>query len=93
MRTLVCVITFVILLLIGFLATPGLFKIVNPEYLLALRESGTPLAKLALDANDIDTSITGLESKISELQKSIIDVAIASSAKQSSMKSCERAES
>jgi len=85
MRTLVCVITFVILLLIGFLATPGLFKIVNPEYLLALRENGPPLAKLTQDANDTDTSITGLQSKISELKKSITDIAIASGAKQSSM--------
>jgi hypothetical protein len=85
MRTIVCVVTFVILLLVGFLATPGVFKMVNPEYLLALREVSGPLAKLTLDASDTDSKMADLQSKISGLQKSITDVAIAATAKQSSM--------
>src|SRR5665213_223862 len=86
MRTLVCVVTFVILLLIGFLATPGLFKIVNPEYLLALREYGRPLAKLTQDASDIESQIADLQSKTSALERSLKDLSNATMAKQAAMK-------
>jgi hypothetical protein len=85
MRAIVCVVTFVILLLAGFLATPGVFKMVNPEYLLALREVSGPLAKLTLDASDTNSKIADLESRISGLQKSITDASIAATAKQASM--------
>jgi hypothetical protein len=86
MRTIICVATFVVLLLIGFLATPGLFKIVNPEYLLALREYSRPLAKLTQDASDVEPQIATLRSKISIIAKGLRDLGDASVAKQAAMK-------
>jgi len=85
MRTTVCAVTFVILLLVGFLATPGLFKIVNPEYLLALREYGRPLTKLTEDASDAESLMAGLRSKISSLERDLKDLNSASLAKQTEM--------
>jgi hypothetical protein len=85
MRTIICVVTFIILLLVGFLATPGLFKIVNPEYLLALREYRAPLAKLTQDASDTDAKLADVESSIGGLQKNINDVAISANAKLAAM--------
>src|SRR6202035_1642251 len=85
-RTIICVVTFVILLLVGFLATPGLFKIVNPEYLLALREYGGPLAKLAQNAADTDSKMAELQSKISGLEKELRDLGNTAAAKQAAMK-------
>jgi hypothetical protein len=85
MRTVIFVVTFVILLLVGFLATPGLFKIVNPEYLLALRELGAPLNKLTQNAIDTESQIAILRSKIFGMERSLRDIANAATAKQSAM--------
>jgi hypothetical protein len=86
MRTIICVVTFVILLLIGFLGTPGLYKIVNPEYLLALREYSRPIAKLTQDASDIEPEIANLRSKISIIAKGLRDLGDTLVAKQAAMK-------
>jgi hypothetical protein len=86
MRTVVCVATFVILLLIGFLATPGLFKIVNPEYLLALREYGPALAELTQDVSEIEKQLADLQSKTSALERSLKDLSNTAMAKQAAMK-------
>ena len=86
MRTIICVVTFVILLLIGFLGTPGLFKIVNPEYLLALREYSPSIAKLTQDASDIEPQIANLRSKISIIAKGLRDLGDTWVAKQAAMK-------
>jgi hypothetical protein len=86
MRTVVCAVTFVILLLVGFLATPGIFKVVNPEYLLALREYSGPLAKLTQDATGTDSKIADLQSQISGLEKDLRDQGNAAMAKLSAMK-------
>jgi prefoldin subunit 5 len=86
MRTVICVVTFIVLLLAGFLATPGVFKVVNPEYLLALREYGQQLTKLAQDATNTDLKMTELRSNISKLERSMKDSSAALAAKQASMK-------
>lgn len=86
MRTSICVVTFVILLLIGFLATPGIFRVVNPEYLLALREYGAPLAKLTQDESDTDSKIAKLRSDISNLERTSKEIAATAAAKQAAMK-------
>jgi hypothetical protein len=75
----------VILLLVGFLATPGLFKIVNPEYLLALREYGRPLAKLTLEVGETETRIADWQSKVFKLEKNIKDLTIESTVQQASL--------
>jgi hypothetical protein len=86
MRTTVCAVTFIVLLLVGFLATPGIFKIVNPEYLLALREYSAPLTKLTQDASDTDSKIAELQSKISDSERTLKDLGSAAIAKQAAMR-------
>jgi hypothetical protein len=81
MRVFVCVAMLVILLLVGFLATPGLFKVVNPEYLLALREYSGPLTKSAEELSNIDSRIADYRLKISKLEKDIKDLATGGAAK------------
>jgi hypothetical protein len=85
MRTTICVVTFIILLLMGFLATPGIFKAVNPEYLLALHEYGQQLAKLSQDASDTDIKLAELRTRISKQERSMKELSAAMAAKQSSM--------
>jgi hypothetical protein len=86
MRTTICAITFFALSLVAFLATPGLFKIVNPEYLLALREYRSPLGKLVSDANDAESKIADLQSRISERTIKLKALGDSSLAKQASMR-------
>jgi hypothetical protein len=86
MRTVICVVTFIALLLTGFLATPGIFKVVNPEYLLALREYGPQLTKLAQDAANTDLKTTELRSNISKQERSMKDLTAALTARQASMR-------
>lgn len=86
MRTVICVVTFIALLLTGFLATPGIFKVVNPEYLLALREYGPQLTKLAQDAANTDLKLTELRSNISKQERSMKDLSAALAARQASMR-------
>jgi hypothetical protein len=75
MRIIVCAFVFVALLLIGFLATPGIFKVVSPDYLLAQREYGGQLAKLTEQLSDEDAKIAVLQSKISNLDRTLKDLA------------------
>ncbi|MCK1388858.1 hypothetical protein [Bradyrhizobium sp. 21] len=85
MRTTICVVTFIVLLLMGFLATPGVFKVVNPEYLLALHEYGQQLAGLSQDASDTDIKLAEHHTQISKLERGLKELAAALTAKQSSM--------
>jgi hypothetical protein len=82
MRVAVCVVAFVVLLLAGFLATPGIFKVVNPEYLLALRENAEPLERLSSESADIDGKIVAVRLKISNLEGDVKRLSTEQAAKQ-----------
>lgn len=86
MRTAVCVVTFIVLLLMGFLATPGIFKVINPEYLLALREYGQQLTRLSQEASDTDIKLAELRSIISKKERSAKEIVAVATAKQANMK-------
>lgn len=86
MRTAICVVTFIILLLMGFLATPGLFRVVNPEYLLALHEYGQQLAKLSQEASDTDRRLAELRTQIAKQERSLKELSANMAAQQSSMR-------
>ena len=85
MRSAILAATFVILLLLGFVATPGIFKVVNPEYLLALREYSRPLAQLAQDANDLDARISTLQTRVAALTAEKSDLIAESTSKQANL--------
>jgi hypothetical protein len=85
MRAAICVVTFVILLLVGFLATPGLFKLVDPEYVLAMREYGGLLTKLTQESGDVDSQIASLQAKITNLRRDMTGLTIASTAAQATL--------
>jgi hypothetical protein len=80
MRIVICVLVLVVLLLVGFLATPGIFQIVNPDYWLAQREYGGQIAKVVAQMDEDDTRIAALQSKISNLERSLSDMAVDSTA-------------
>jgi len=86
MRTTICVVTFIILLLMGFLATPGLFRVVNPEYLLALHEYGQQLTKLSQEASDTDRKLAELRTQIAKQERGLKELSANMAAQQSSMR-------
>ncbi|WP_256805550.1 hypothetical protein [Bradyrhizobium sp. Bra64] len=86
MRAAICAVTFVILGLVGFVATPNLFKVVNPEYLLALHQYGRPLAALSEDASNTDIKLAELRTKISKQERSMKELSATLTAKQANMK-------
>jgi hypothetical protein len=64
MREFVFAVSFIVLLLIGFLATPGVFKVINPEYLLARHEYSVPLEKTVSDIREAGNKIFELTLEI-----------------------------
>lgn len=85
MRITVCVVTFVILLLIGFLAPPAFFNLVNPGYLLAQKRYSDSINKLTLQLSEIDSNLTDARAKISKLEIGIKDISSQNSAKLAAM--------
>src|SRR5580700_8936495 len=81
MRELVGALVFLTLLLVGFLATPGVFKLVNPDYLLTLRDYRAPLAKLSGDLLEINKKIDQADASISSLERSTAQLVADSNAK------------
>jgi hypothetical protein len=72
MRTALSMLVFVVLLLAGFLVTPGIFRTINAEYQLALRDASPDLKRLEtklVDAADrlsaVDKTIAAYDHEIS----------------------------
>jgi hypothetical protein len=85
MRSAICVATFVVLLLFGFVASPGVFRSINPEYLLALRELGGSLLQLTKERGEIDSEISRVQTRISEQDLERKQLVLESNAKQAEM--------
>lgn len=70
----------VTLLFGAFFATPGVFKYINPDYLLAVREYAEPANKLKSDLSDVDKKIAQTDANIILFSKTLQEVADTSTA-------------
>jgi len=77
--------SFVILVLAGFLLTPGVFNVINPEYLLALHQYGAPLEELRHNIANNNLAITNLDDEIASLQKDQAEQTIAATTQQAAL--------
>jgi hypothetical protein len=85
MRALVFTASFIVLLLTGFLATPGVFDFINPEHLLAVRQYSAPLDQLKRDILDTNNQIIQIDLQIASLEKTLAELITESRAKQVTM--------
>ena len=67
MRPVIGVVVFIVLLMVGFLATPNLFDFANPDYLLTLRRYQPTLDKLTAEQIDVEKKISDTTASISKL--------------------------
>jgi hypothetical protein len=84
LRAAICTLAFILLLLAGFFATPGIFRLINPEYQLAWRTYGAPLAKVRKNLEQTNENILTSDTEISTFEiklKKISDDASATAAK------------
>jgi hypothetical protein len=74
------ILTFIALLLIGFLATPGIFKILNPDYLLVMRDFRAPLADIGRQSLETGKNLAEAEGEIAMLERRLAELAAESAA-------------
>jgi hypothetical protein len=85
MRAVIYTVSSVILVLAGFLLTPGVFNIVNPEYLLALHQYGAPLDELRRNIGDNNSAIIVVDGDIASLEKLLAEQSAAAAAQQAKL--------
>jgi hypothetical protein len=65
----------VVLLAVGFFATPGLFKALNPDYWIALNENEAPRNAIRNKISDAEIEIAKIDAQIKEGDKQLIEIA------------------